>query len=371
MFDYLNYLELYKKFLQYFLLNIPSTHETFSLLSTITNKANFCCVIYDFIAFSLTNHIKLCIEKQNKFSTYQTSQNLSFNKQNSFYELNIFTQRVLSIVIELIDSLFCHIKSNNLDFIHYDWSLSCCIWYLIEYISVSEGIISLERVDFVHNFNLKLYSQIFNLLNRYSQHSSRFNRQIIFLVYGYKCLTTSYLQHVNNDHGFVLNLKSLMHDADKSMIDSTKVNTSSLDRELVDVLNSIDLFYTETSRFMLIHIKTLLIYEFKSIKFLSANSIKVSTLSLMLEKFSLIKEKCRFENSDHVDEINSLLFYCSSFVGPASSSKIKNESSHFNHWKREDYLIEKFDQELDGENFVFKFYLKLFKSLFEFLFNRK
>ncbi len=169
MFDYLNYLELYKKFLQYFLLNIPSTHETFSLLSTITNKANFCCVIYDFIAFSLTNHIKLCIEKQNKFSTYQTSQNLSFNKQNSFYELNIFTQRVLSIVIELIDSLFCHIKSNNLDFIHYDWSLSCCIWYLIEYISVSEGIISLERVDFVHNFNLKLYSQIFNLLNRYSQ----------------------------------------------------------------------------------------------------------------------------------------------------------------------------------------------------------
>lgn len=369
MLEYLNYFELYKKFLKYFLLNIPDTHETFSLLSTVTSKNNLCCVIYDFIAFSLQNHTKICIERLNTSVPFQPYQTLEFSKQDLFYELNVFTQQVLSLVFDIIETLFWHIRSNNLDFIHYDRSLSCCMWYLIEYISVSESIISLERVNFIHDFNLKLYINIFNLLNKYSQHSVRFNRQIKFLIFGHKCLITNYLQHIKNDHKFILNLKNVMQDAEKSMADSVNVvDTSNLDKELVDVLNSIDLFYVDTVKFMLMHIKSILIYEFKSIKCLSRNSLKVSTLNLMLEKFSLIKEKCKFESSEYAEEINCLLFYCSSFIGP-NKSKTKDNDCVF--WKRELFFIEKFDQELDGENFIFKFYLDLFKSLFEFLFNRK
>lgn len=317
MLEYLNYFELYKKFLKYFLLNIPDTHETFSLLSTVTSKNNLCCVIYDFIAFSLQNHTKICIERLNTSVPFQPYQTLEFSKQDLFYELNVFTQQVLSLVFDIIETLFWHIRSNNLDFIHYDRSLSCCMWYLIEYISVSESIISLERVNFIHDFNLKLYINIFNLLNKYSQHSVRFNRQIKFLIFGHKCLITNYLQHIKNDHKFILNLKNVMQDAEKSMADSVNVvDTSNLDKELVDVLNSIDLFYVDTVKFMLMHIKSILIYEFKSIKCLSRNSLKVSTLNLMLEKFSLIKEKCKFESSEYAEEINCLLFYCSSFIGP-------------------------------------------------------
>ena len=378
-FDYLNYFELYNKFLRQILLSNPNhDKESFSLLAAITNKNNLQAVVYDFIAFNFTKHIQMCIDKLKSVNFHHNLLKETFSSQDSFYEMNIFVQKVLNSVFELIEAFVCHIFTNGLDFVHYDWSLSCGIWYLLEYLSVSEGLIRIEQLDFVHNFNLKLYSNMLNLLVKYSTYSLRFARQIKFLIFAEKCLTTNYLQHGKHEHVFILNLEHLIKQLNKSMLINTKMKPLSLDEELLDAINSTDFLRTETIHFLLVHIKTLMIYDAKSFKHMRYKSFRNSTLNMLLEKFSFIKKSNKFACCDHAHEINSLVFYCSSFVGPACAAdsvdalnmaKANGVNNYL--WKLQQFLVDKFNQELDGENFIFKFYLALFERLFEFLNEKK
>ena len=277
---------------KYFLKNFIFNSNSKYYLNAVTKQMAQVHFI-QYVVLKLVHCIQSCKTRLGKISDLKIC---DFVSSNRVYEVNEFNMKILRIVYDILVDLIEFINHMIIDMGNYDWSISCLVWTIFDYLNVSETVRT--QLECVREFNTNLFNDLVTLIQNNSIKSNRFKWQLSFL---------SLVFESNSDKIILMSgLRSLIRPS------HLKMKLNSLETDLKLCIYSIDLDRPESSKFTICYITLLLYIEFKnnsmSNLYLNKSSLKKVLRILMAKVLNLKNQK----DSEYIE----LIGQCLSLMGP-------------------------------------------------------
>jgi len=362
-----------KIFFKYILFSSSKESTSINFLTSLINKNNYQIFLHHFIAFKLSDYIKLCKKNLSKIQTKHVD-------QTEFYEVNIFNMRLMDEVIDVFTVFLDNLKCNKLEMCYFDWPVTCLVWNILDYLNFSESLT--PKLELVKEFNTKTFNYLIEIVQANAHCSDRFKRLANFL---------ELVLNSNAQMSFMQNNSNKDKLADVLMLNLAKIiNTKTVspskniqfEIELKSCLNSIDFERIESSKYILCYLSNLLIVEYKNKlgkSSLLTNPDSVESFRFVLRLF--LNKLLNICASQQISpDLKDLACLCFSLIGPIDFQSChleidKNEKYEMNYANlnenchKRSYVLKRFAR--DFSNTMVHLYYLLVEHLLEHLISDK